>query len=215
MKGDGSCGSESDATGGELAPIQCEVGNEDSHEGDQDGGDCAAGDIEMIPCRYRLQDTCADKGEGEGVGADHPLAVLLDVAVARGEEGGSSGKEPRSALNGGASYEQAGSGDMFGDGHEDGERGSDEDGRDINAAEYPMELRVAAAETAGELQRAAEQGSEAAGDMRDEHPGDAMKQPFFWSGTEEGDLTVERDGDDGCAHDGPERGFLPVAARWG
>jgi len=57
----------------------------------------------MAPVRgHEVQNATGDEGKGDGVGAGHPLAMLHDLAVARGEEGGSGADHPCRSLHGGS-----------------------------------------------------------------------------------------------------------------
>lgn len=150
--------------------MEGDVGDEDGHEGNEDDGRCEAGTSEVIPRGDGLEDASTHEGEGDGVGADHPLAVLPNVAIARGEDGGSGGDEPCSSLNGSGDGEVDGLGGVIVGCHGDGERGGKEDGPGIDAAQYPMKLRAFEAQAAGELQRADEQGGDSPDDVRDDQP---------------------------------------------
>jgi hypothetical protein len=102
-------------------------GNQDGHQCDHDDCHCEAWGAKAIPGGDRLQHTGANEGKGHSVGADHPLAVLLEVSIARHEEGSGCDDHPCASLNddGGNKVEIM----VFTVriGHKNGEWGSDED----------------------------------------------------------------------------------------
>ena len=82
-----------------------------------------------------VEHTAGDEGKGDGVGAGHPLAVLDDLAVARGDEGGGGADDPGGGLHGGSGEARTAAGEG------DPGCGADKDGDDVDAAEDAMDLR--------------------------------------------------------------------------
>ena len=84
---------------GEFAPTEVEVGQDerdcDQHEEEDD--ERAVGEAN----ESRNGEARGDEDKGEGVRADHPLAMDGDVVVARGDEGGEGGEEPEAGLDAG------------------------------------------------------------------------------------------------------------------
>src|SRR5580698_8596601 len=122
---------------GEFARVEGEVAA-DEHE-DADVG-IPPGELigrEIEETRPEVEYAIGDEGEGDGVGADHPLAVDGDVAVARGDEGGESAEDPERDLD-----DDAGEVAAPAEVHEEGEGGGGEDGEDVNAAEDAMKFQV-------------------------------------------------------------------------
>src|SRR5580658_2628210 len=78
----------SDAAVSELAGVEGEVAADEHDDADVGvpPGELIGREIEET--RPEVEYAIGDEGEGDGVGADHPLAVDGDVAVARGDEGG-------------------------------------------------------------------------------------------------------------------------------
>ena len=79
--------------------MEREVWNQDGQEGDDNDLHGKTGLAMAVPGRDGLQDAGADKGERNCVRADHPLAMLLDMSIARGEVSGNCSDEPSSSLN--------------------------------------------------------------------------------------------------------------------
>ena len=89
----------SGAAVGEFAVVEGEVAA-DEHEDADVGippGELAGGEVEEAG--PEVEDAVGDEGEGDGVGADHPLAVDGDVAVARGDEGDEGAEDPERDLD--------------------------------------------------------------------------------------------------------------------
>src|ERR1700733_3865361 len=153
----------SGTTSGELAPVESEV--HDKQRGKREGDDADGGEgvAEVAPVtRPEVEHTAGDEGEGDGVGADHPLAVLDYLPVARGEEGGGGADDPGGGLHRGSGE----TGTAGGEGNPG--CGADKDGDDVGASKDAMESKVMAAQPRGELDGAAEEGDETAERMRDE-----------------------------------------------
>ena len=137
-----------------------------------------------------VERTAGDKGKCDGVGTDHPLAVLGDLAIAGGEEGGEGAEDPGAGLDVGSDFEVAARGE------DEGDARGDEDGEDVHAAEDAMELQMLAAEAGGELERAAEQGEGSAESVGEEE--EAVAEEAGSVGVEYGAGVTERElgGDD-------------------
>ena len=192
---------------GELVPVEGDVGEDEGaeegvEEDDADEGGVAHGE----PGWDEVQNAQTDEREGDGVGADHPLPVLGDVAVARGEEGEEGAEHPKAGLDVGSEGDAAAPGD------EDGRGRGDEDGGDIHAAEDAVQLEVPAAQARGELKWANRGGSDAADGVRDEEKAvvdELEKVVVVEAGgvAQDGELGGEEDGDAEEAEDEPEGVF--------
>jgi hypothetical protein len=105
----------------------------------------------------------------ERIAADHPAAVLHEVAVAHAVERDRGRDHPAQRLHDRCGEE--GGGADFRREH-DGHRRGDEDAHDVHVAEYPVQREIACAQAVGELERAQRQG------QRPEEPmGDEETQP--------------------------------------
>ena len=83
----------------------------------------------------KVENSAGDKRKGDGVGTHHPLAMLDDVAVARGEEGGGGADNPCCGL-------PAGSGEArTAVGENNSSCGADKHGDDVDATEDTMEFQ--------------------------------------------------------------------------
>ena len=91
--------------------------------------------------RPQVEHAAGDKGKRNCIGTCHPLAVLLDLAVARGDEGGAGTDDPGGCLHGG-SWQSGAAG-----GESDAGQGSAKDREDVHAAEEAMKLQVTPAKT--------------------------------------------------------------------
>ena len=92
----------SGTTSGELAPVEAEVHDKQRGKSEGDDTDGGEGVAEMAPVTGpEVEHTAGDEGKGDGIGAGHPLAVLDDLAVARGDEGGGGADHPSGGLHGG------------------------------------------------------------------------------------------------------------------
>ena len=89
-----------------------------------------------------IEYTAGDEGKRDRIGASHPLAMLDDLAVTRGYEGGGGADDPGGGLHGG-SWQAGAAG-----GEGDPGQGTDKDGDDVDAAKYAMEFQVTLAEDA-------------------------------------------------------------------
>lgn len=86
------------AEGGEFAPVEVEVGQDEVAAGEEEEGEGEGILRHVEKGRDRVEDAGEDEVEGEDVGADHPLAVNLDLAVAGGEEGARVQRSQRVAV---------------------------------------------------------------------------------------------------------------------
>src|SRR6202021_2735544 len=104
-------------------------------EGEGNDPDCGENVAEMAPvCGHKVQNAAGDEGKGDSVGASHPLAMLDDLAVARGEEGGGGAGHPRRGLHGGSGEARTAPGES------DARERTNKHGDDVDAAEDAMEL---------------------------------------------------------------------------
>ena len=130
-------------------PVKAEV---DQKYGSQSEGYNANGGqhvAEMAPVsRHEVQNATGDKGEGNGVGACHPLAMHSNLPVARCNQGGRGADHPGGGLHGGS--REAGAAGRQGDPR----KRADKDADDIDAAEDSMELQVTLSKSRRELDRA-------------------------------------------------------------
>src|SRR5580658_9405400 len=103
----------------------------------------------MAPvCGHEVQNAAGDEGKGDGVGAGHPLAMLDDLAVARGEEGRGGADHPRRGLHGSSGKARTSPGES------DPSERTDKNGNHVDAAENAMEREMALADPRGEIDRA-------------------------------------------------------------
>src|SRR5580704_865860 len=104
----------------------------------------------------QIEHAAGDEGKRDCIGADHPLAMLRDLAVTSGDEGGGGADDPGGGLHGGSWQAGAASGKG------DSGRGTDKDGDDVDAAEDTMEFQVTLAKTRGELRSTGQESDDAA-----------------------------------------------------
>jgi len=131
---------------GEFVPVEAEV--DDKQGSEREGNDADRGQdvAEMAPVRgHEVQNAAGDESKGDGIGASHPLAVLDDLAVARGEEGGGGAYHPGSSLHGGSREARTAPGES------DPREGTDKDGYDVDTAQDAMQLEVTLADPRGEI----------------------------------------------------------------
>jgi len=84
-------------------PVEADVDDQDGGEGEGDDADGGEGVAEVAPVAGpEVEYAAGDEGKGDGVGARHPLAVDGDLAVTRGDHGGSSADNPGGGLHGGS-----------------------------------------------------------------------------------------------------------------
>ncbi len=101
-----------------------------------------------------------DEGKRDGIGPSHPLAMLDDLAVARGEESSGSANHPRGCLHRGSWQTGAAGGE--GDPGERAYKHADH----VDAAQHAMDLQVTLPKTRRELQRSGHQSDDAGECMR-------------------------------------------------
>src|SRR5665213_1120249 len=150
-------------TGGEFVPAEAKL--HDQQRGQCEGDDAHSGEAvaEVAPIAGpEVEHTAGNEGKGDGIGAGHPLAMLDDLAVTRGDEGGGGADDPGGGLHGGSG--QAGAAGGEGDPGE----GADKHGDDIDPAEDAMELQVTPAKSRRELDGSAQESDAAKEHMRDE-----------------------------------------------
>src|ERR1700742_3903184 len=112
--------------------------------------------------RPEVEHPAGDEGKGNSIGARHPLAVLCDLAVARGDEGGGGTDHPGGGLHGGSRKTRAACCES------DPGEGTDKHGDDVDAAEDTMELEVTLADPRGEIDGADQKSKDSGECMRDE-----------------------------------------------
>src|SRR5579863_6808017 len=121
--------------GGELAPVEGQVDDKQGSEREGDDDDGGKGVAKMAPIAGpEIKYTAGDEGKRDGVGSSHPLAMLDDLAVTRGYEGGGGADDPGGGLHRGSWH----SGTAGGEG--DPAQGTDKDGNDVDAAKYAMKF---------------------------------------------------------------------------
>ena len=155
-------GGPSRTTGGEFAPVEAEV--DDKQRGEREGDDTNGGEgvAKMAPvARPEIENAAGDKGKRDCIRASHPLAMLSDLAVTRGDEGGGGADDPSRGLHGGSWHAGAASGES------DSGKGTNKDTDDVDAAEDAMEFRVTIAKARRELYRAGQESDAAAESMGD------------------------------------------------
>src|SRR6185437_10912070 len=159
-----------------------------------------------------------DEGEGEGVGADHPLAVHGDLAIASGDEGGERAEDPERDLDEDAGKVGAVTTAKL---DEEGDGGGGEDGDDVDAAEDAVELQMAGSEAGGELDGAGDEGQRAGDGVRDEESAvvDELEAVGVVGRVVEGEeeFCGDEDEERGEAHEEPEGvlgGEAAARGRW-
>ena len=144
-------GHPSGAASGKFAPVEGDFGDKEIEGGEegQSEGETGLGHIEVGG--QEIEEAGEDEVEGEDIGANHPLAVDLDLAVASGEERDQGAEEPK---DGGDSVgeEEEGAPVVLQD---EGSGSRDGDGDDVDAAHDAVPFKVSLAEARGE-----EEGSE-------------------------------------------------------
>jgi len=127
----------SGTTGGELAPVEAEVDDKQGSEREGDNADSGEGVAKMAPVAGpEIEHAAGDEGKRDGIRANHPLAMLGDLAVTRGDEGGGGADDPCGGLHGGSWHAGAAGGE--GDSGQD----TDKDGDDVDTAEDAMKFQV-------------------------------------------------------------------------
>lgn len=76
------------AAGGEFAPVEVDVGEEEIADEEEEEVESEGGRGYVEVAWDRIRDARDDEVQGEDVGADHPLAMRGELAVAGGNESG-------------------------------------------------------------------------------------------------------------------------------
>ena len=133
---------------GELAPVEAEVDDKQGSERKRDDADCGQGVAKVAPVSGpEIEHAARDEGKRDGIGASHPMAMLNELTITRGDHGGAGADDPGGGLQGGSWQARAAGGES------DPGEGTDKYGDDIDAAEDAMEFQVAQAKTRRELYR--------------------------------------------------------------
>ena len=136
-------------TVGEFAPAESEIGDQQGSESEGDNADGGESVAKMAPvARPEIEHAAGDEGKRDCIGANHPLAMLGDLSVARGDEGSGGADDPGGGLHGGSWHSGAAGGEG------DPGRSTDKDGDDVHATEDAMEFQVTLAKPRRELQSA-------------------------------------------------------------
>ncbi len=109
-----------------------------------------------------IEHAAGNERKRDRIGANHPLAMLDDLAVTRGYEGGGSAGDP-----GGGLHRCSGKAGAAG-GEGDPGQGTDKDADNVDASEDAMEFQVTLAEARRELHRAGQERNNAGECMGDQ-----------------------------------------------
>src|ERR1700729_1838310 len=102
----------SGAARGEFAPVEAEVDEKERSQSEGNDADGRERVAKMAPVAGpEIEHAAGDEGKRDGVGTGHPLAMLDDLAVTRGEEGGGGADDPRGGLHGGSWHAGAAGGE--------------------------------------------------------------------------------------------------------
>ena len=199
----GNSGSALGSTGRELAPVEGHVGDEEVGGGEKREGQCQSGFGHVVVGGDEVQQAREDEVEGEGVGADHPLAVHRDLPVAGGDEGGEGAQEPEDRLQ--TAHEFHGEGEAA-ESERKGHGCSEADAADVDLAHQAVQAEVTLAEAAGELKRTKGRGEDSGDGVGDEQVavGDELQAVGVVRVDEKGIVAVVEDGDSGEAEGVPE-----------
>jgi hypothetical protein len=115
-----------------------------------------------------VEHTAGDERKGDGVGTDHPLTMLDDVAVTRGDESGSGADDPGCGLPAGSGEARTAKGEG------DSGCGADKNGDDVDAAEHAMEFQIALADPRGKIDGADQEREDSGERMGMRRPRSAM-----------------------------------------
>jgi hypothetical protein len=86
-------------------PVEGQVDDKQGSEREGDDADSGEGVAKMAPVAGpEIKYTAGNEGKRDGIGSSHPLAMLDDLAVTRGYEGGGGADDPGSSLH---AYEQS------------------------------------------------------------------------------------------------------------
>jgi hypothetical protein len=203
------------AAGGQLSPVEVDVGEEEIADGEEEEfeGKGGLGHVEVL--RNWIGDADDDEVQGEDVGADHPLAMGGELAVAGGDEGGESTEKPHDRHDGvGELHGCAGGSEL----EIEGEGCGNGDAGDVDAAHDAMALEVSRAEAGGEEEWAEKHCEQRGGGVRDEEEAVVDEPRGIGVGViDDGVLGEDEDGDGGEADGDPEGGFGEAfaASGWG
>jgi hypothetical protein len=203
------------AAGGEFAPVEVDVGEEEIADGEEEKVESEGGRGHGEVARDRIGDAGDEEVQGEDVGADHPLAMRGELAVAGGEESGEGAEEPDDRYNTVGEHHGRSGGTEFeieGDGCGDGDAG------DVDAAHDAVALEVSRAEAGGEEEWTEEHGEQTGGGVREEEEAVVDEPRGVAVGVmDDGVFGEDEDGDGGEADGDPEGGFgeALAAGGWG
>ena len=117
----------------------------------------------MAPVRgHEVQNPAGDEGKGDGVGTGHPLAMLDDLAVARGEESDGGADHPRRGLHGGSREARTAPSES------DPRERTDKNGNHVDSAENAMKREMTLADPRGEIDGADQESKDSGERMGDE-----------------------------------------------
>jgi len=111
---------------------------------------------------HKIEHTAGDEGKSDRIGAGHPLAMLDDLAVSRGEEGGGGADHPRRGLHGGSGEARSSPGES------DPSERTDKNRNHVDAAENAMEREMTLAYPRGEIDGADQESEDSGERMGDE-----------------------------------------------
>src|SRR5215469_15983220 len=135
-------GEGSSAAVGEFAVVEVNVAAEEHEDADVGVPPAELSGGEVEEGGPEVEQAVNDEGEGDGVGADHPLAVHGDVAIARSEEGRECAENPERDLDEDPGKVAGARAEL----DDEAERCGGEDGEDIDAAEDAVEFEMAGSE---------------------------------------------------------------------
>jgi hypothetical protein len=196
------------AGGGEFAPVEVEVGQEEIAAAEEEEGEGEGVVRHVEEGGDGIKDAGEDEVEGEDVGANHPLAVDLDLAVAGGEESSEGAEEPEGCGNS-VGEEEAGAAVVLQDecsGSRDG------DGDDVDTAHDAVPFKVSLAEAGGEEEWTEDGREDSGDDVRDEEDDVLDELGAVVAGLiEERKIGEDKDGDTGESEDSPNQwlGYAP------
>jgi len=139
-------------------PVQAQVHDKQRCKSEGDDTDGGEGVAEVAPVTGpEVEYTAGDKREGDSVGTHHPLTVLDDMAVTRGDEGGGGADNPGCGLSAGSGE----AGTAVGEG--DSGRGAHKDRDNVDTPKNTMEFQITLADPRREID-GADQESEDSGE---------------------------------------------------
>src|SRR5664279_731886 len=139
-------------TSSELLPVEGEVDDKQGSQRKRDDADGGEGVAKVAPVAGpEIEHAAGDEGKRNCIGAKHPLAMLDDLTITRGDQGGGGADDPGGGLHG-SSWQAGAAG-----GEGDPGQGTDKDGGDVDAAENAMEFQVALAKARRKLYRTSQE----------------------------------------------------------